>query len=313
VAALVAAPWTWFLWRDRVGPIGALRSPVVTVREAIAIFLPPLLAAVLVACLVVALVRRRWVGPALVGVSVLAFGWTAVLAPWQADHGHDLAGAPGWARVVVANPRYRNANMGAIEDVLAQDGDVVVVAEPGPVSRALAEAFPHAETVFDTGGRGELAVLSRFPLERADQRANLLAHGVFRFVVHAPSGSFVLYAAHPKPPGLGAGHLTPPRQLALYRRVLSAARAEQLPIVLAGDLNLVDRSAAFRHLTGWFDDATAGHQRTATSLRWPFFLARIDHVLVGPGWCGGGPTTYDIAGSDHHGVAATVGPCPGRA
>lgn len=39
-------------------------------------------------------------------------------------------------------------------------------------------------------------------------------------------------------------------------------------------------------------------------------LTRIDHVLMPSDWCSDEPSVFDIAGSDHRGVAATIGPRP---
>ena len=42
-------------------------------------------------------------------------------------------------------------------------------------------------------------------------------------------------------------------------------------------------------------------------------LLRIDHIFESRNWCAESSDTYPITGSDHQGVASTVGPCPGNA
>ena len=216
--------------------------------------------------------------------------------PWTA--------ARPWTRCASSSPTPASATSPPRRSAtsLRQDGDVVVVAEPGPLSRHLAGSYPTPTTAFEPSGRGEVTVVSRFPMHRADQRETFQAAGVFRFVVDGPGGSFVLYAAHPDPPGFGASALSPIEQERLFGRLQAAIAAEDLPVVLAGDLNLVDRSAPFRRLTDHLVDATGRHWRRPTSLRWRPLLARIDHVLVSPGWCRRGG--HDVP--DHR-----VGP-PGR-
>ena len=161
--------------------------------------------------------------------------------------------------MVVANPRYRNADPEAVGDVLAQDGDVVVVAEPGPVGARAGGTYPHAVTAYETGGRGAVIVVSRFPL-RAGQRARQ-PHRQRRVPLRGAGARrpVVLYAAHPDPPGLGGSHLSPVEQDRLFDRLAHVAHDEILPVVVAGDLNLVDRSSTFRRLTDHLDDATGHH------------------------------------------------------
>ncbi|WP_433558635.1 hypothetical protein ACQPWY_09265 [Pseudonocardia xinjiangensis] len=89
VPVLAAVPWAWFVVRDAFG----------SVTDVLAIVLPVVVAALVVAALAVAvrLRRRRWLVPA---ASALAMGVTAVVGPWlPADAGPV---APGHAVTVVA-------------------------------------------------------------------------------------------------------------------------------------------------------------------------------------------------------------------
>jgi hypothetical protein len=59
-------------------------------------------------------------------------------------------------------------------------------------------------------------------------------------------------------------------------------------------------------LTDAMRDGWAGPTSVTT---WRAFLLRIDHLLVGPGWCGDAPRRFALPGSDHDGITATIGPC----
>jgi hypothetical protein len=97
----------------------------------------------------------------------------------------------------------------------------------------------------------------------------------------------------------------------LIRELADLAAAERLPTVVAGDLNLVDRSSGYRLLDDRMRDAVRTSWAGPTSLKGKFLplLARIDHIFVSEEWCADGGGRFDIAGSDHRGVVATIGPC----
>jgi endonuclease/exonuclease/phosphatase (EEP) superfamily protein YafD len=38
-------------------------------------------------------------------------------------------------------------------------------------------------------------------------------------------------------------------------------------------------------------------------------LARIDHIFEPSSWCSDDAHTFTITGSDHRGIATTIGPC----
>ncbi|MEZ5265566.1 MAG: endonuclease/exonuclease/phosphatase family protein [Acidimicrobiales bacterium] len=96
--------------------------------------------------------------------------------------------------------------------------------------------------------------------------------------------------------------------------VRDAIDAEQSPVIVAGDLNLVDRQETFRDFADGLRDAMrAGAWAGPTSAKegfvWRALLARIDHVLVTPSLCAASPERFELPTSDHHGLAVTVGPC----
>jgi endonuclease/exonuclease/phosphatase (EEP) superfamily protein YafD len=303
-ALAVAAPWSWFVLRDHLGQLGDL----------VAVALPLLAVGAVVALAVLGLlvrrrVRARWF---LAGAtSVVLVATVAIVGPrWPDDVGEPVDPV----RVVAANVLYRNDDIVAgTAALVARDADVLVVTEvTGPFVRALGERYPYVETdcggPFCTGGTG---VFSRFPLNEVDDVD--IGAGTLRMVVDAPT-PFVLYASHLNRPALrtasdelvsfGTQH---EQVHALAARVV----AEAGPVVVAGDLNLSDRTRGYREL----DDAMVDAARTGwVGSTFPFgvfkpLLLRIDHVFVSSGWCSDDAADFAVPGSDHRGVAASVGPC----
>ena len=161
-------------------------------------------------------------------------------------------------------------------------------------------------------------ILSRFPARLIDKPPgwpnDFRAH---RLEVDAPTGRIVVYLAHFKRPHLGPGRILGIRgQLQAQRRereaFLRSARAEEAPVVVAGDFNTSDRSRPYRRITGRFRDAMRTGWAGPTYVRtvWRPFLLRIDHIFVPRNWCSARPERFALRGSDHQGLAVDVGPCP---
>jgi hypothetical protein len=60
---------------------------------------------------------------------------------------------------------------------------------------------------------------------------------------------------------------------------------------------------------GLTDAMRSGWTGPTSVTQWRLLLLRIDHLLVGPRWCGDASRRFELPGSDHDGVTATVGPC----
>jgi endonuclease/exonuclease/phosphatase (EEP) superfamily protein YafD len=235
-------------------------------------------------------------------------GAVAVVGPWLPRAG----GSPAPAlRVVVANVRHGNSSLErGLADVLAQDGDIVSLVEGGPRSEeALRGSYPHVARPRGSG----LIVLSRFPV-RLLTRPAAFPDGMRgeRWRVETPAGPVTLYTVHLLRPGVldvDGGDFDDQRRE--VDAVLSAAAAEEAPVLVVGDLNLPDRSRAYRQLSGRFRDAMrdgfAGPTYIKASYRAE--LLRIDHIFSPRSWCFQQSRRFDVAGSDHRGVAAEVGPC----
>jgi endonuclease/exonuclease/phosphatase (EEP) superfamily protein YafD len=202
----------------------------------------------------------------------------------------------------------------AVADALAQHGDLVLLIEAGKSRFATP---PEYATVIRPKYSNQV-IVSRYPARLLDRPDNwpkdFRAH---RLEIEAPTGRVVVYLAHLVRPHLG------PRRIIHIRRqmhaqqkerdsLVVAARAETAPVILAGDFNTSDRSRAYRRIAGRFRDAMRSRRAgpTYVAALWRPLLLRIDHVFVPRDWCAVHPERFTLHGSDHRGVAVTVGPCP---
>lgn len=303
VAAVVAAvvPWSWFLLRDALGVVG----------DVVAILLPALVAALVVAGVVAARRRREWLVP--VG-SVLVMGTVAVVGPWlPTDAGPVRSG--GTVTVAAANLMHV---LTPTASLLAVAPDVLVVAEAPEDQRVstleplLASTYRYRETSWNGPG---VAVFSRLPMRLLDGPGPELPG--MRLLVQGPAGPFVLYALHVPRPWLtdeGGFQATVAEHHAIMTALAARIAAETGPAVVAGDLNSPDRGRDYRTLVGTtrlVDAARSGAVTFSSTGQWTPLLLRIDHLMVTAGWCGDAARQIDLPGSDHRGVTATVGPCVG--
>lgn len=289
---LVAAPWAWFFVRDADGPVDLL-----------AVSMPAVGIVAALAALVLIPTRRR-LGAA-VAVSVLTVCIVATGLP-RIPQGTD---PPTHSiRIAAANVVYGNpAAEGAAEVMSSRDADVIVSVEVRKEYwkdlSAHADAYPFG--IVD----GELGVRARWPLKQMSTPAGLAAGRVIRVSVDTPEGLFVVYAVH----ALNPLHETSfAQQRVFLERLLDAAAAEPVPAMIVGDLNLSDRLAGYRTMDGAMRDAMrSGGWAPSTYLHggWRLLLLRIDHIFVPEDWCAADPSTFEVPGSDHDGVEATVGPC----
>jgi endonuclease/exonuclease/phosphatase (EEP) superfamily protein YafD len=298
IAALV--PWTWFVVRDRT-----------LLFDVVATGLPLLFPAVALGIGVYAAVRRRRL--LIIGVvSWLVAGAVAVVGPWRTESGP--APMQGF-RVVAANVNSRNPTIGrAVANAVARGGDLVLLIEAGTGRWT---PPPEYTTVIRPQYSAQV-ILSRFPARLLDKPAgwpkDFRAH---RLEVEAPTGRIVVYLAHLKRPHLGPRRILGIRgQLQAQRReresLLRSARAEDVPVVVAGDFNTSDRSRPYRRITSRFRDAMRAGRGGPTYVKTPWrpFLLRIDHIFVPRNWCSARAERFALQGSDHRGLAVDVGPCP---
>lgn len=284
------------------------------VMEVVAILLPALVAPVAVAIVVAGAVRQslRLMGAAASWIVLLA---VAVVGPWI-PHGTAAPAETGSVTVAVANVLYDNDEpAAAVADILRDAApDVVVVPEAtAAIDELLRQAFPYAERHADTVALG---VYSRMPLRSEGHVPGLLPdRRQQRVIVDAPGRPFVLWGLHLARPWLttsGSHQLRPGGHARKLDAFLDAFAEEELPVVIAGDLNLTDRGRGYRHLVDGRRDAMRGiwGGRTSVKAAWRPLLLRIDHIVVPSDWCAADQARFDVSGSDHRGVVARVGPCP---
>jgi endonuclease/exonuclease/phosphatase (EEP) superfamily protein YafD len=290
---LTALPWAWFVLRGSWPPL-----------DLVAVVLPPLgVASLLVLGLVAARTGRLL--PLTAGLSVFLVTALAVILPRlpveqpRPPHGFRLASA----NVSEGNdiPREAAATLAERQvDVL-----VLVEADRKTLDELLVMTdLPERITTSD------LSVLSRWPLFRLTRPPPPSGGAALRIRVDRPGSPFVLHVMHAPNP---LYQTTFEEQERLAAHLVRLADAEVLPALVVGDLNLTDRAQGYRTLAGSLRDAMRAGSWPADTYRlnvWRSLLLRIDHLFVPSDWCAADPVTFDIPGSDHRGIEASIGPCP---
>ncbi|WP_108664644.1 endonuclease/exonuclease/phosphatase family protein [Euzebya rosea] len=260
--------------------------------------------------------------PTVVAAATLALACVAgTVLPWTPM---DLD-APRGPTVEIVSANIRSANDGdaATDELLATGADVVVTVEtPILAIEGLQAVYPHRTTALPRR-LGGVTVWSRYPLQRLPDLDGLQEARSVVVRVDAPA-PFVLVAMHlPRPWATSRGLVGDPPHATRYEADLLTQQrlAESLaagladvegPVVVAGDLNLTDRGYGYRQLTTVVDDVIRSSWALPTSTK-PLFLPlrlRIDHIMVGGGWCGRSRGHVPLPGSDHDAIGAAVGPCP---
>jgi hypothetical protein len=298
--AVAVAPLLWPIVRN--GP---------AVVDGIAILLPALvLAAVALMVVATAIVNRSWALPTITWVT---FGLLAVFLPARPVDGGPVTSP---VRIVTANlDGFSSDERPAARAVIATNPDIAVFTELRQDARNVLDLqFPHAEAPSWVGGVG---VYSTLPLKRLTPPAlGIPAARIARVEVEHPTQPFVLYAIHlPRPFPFGqeaSNGVGLEQHRTLVRRLANAVELEALPVVIAGDLNLSDRTWGYRHLTADLRDVGRSGDwtgATATSFALRPLALRIDHLLTSQEFCGEAARRVDLPGSDHRGVQADIGPC----
>ncbi len=306
MVGLVALPWAWLLLRrwlpgaDFVDLVMPWLGVMGAAFGGLAVLFSP---------------RLRVLG--VVAVSGAMVAAVVTLAPRWPSTPTRVAG--GGLRVMTQNMTGERGDVSELSVAIDDERpDVLVVTESTASVRAgLVDRFPHVASVAPTD-RGpqpylvpEVDVFSRYPLEVSGGPAWL--PGV-RAVVAAPTGPVVVYGLHLAKVRVATDHeysLPRPVRAQLVDDVVAALRAETLPTVVAGDLNLWDRSSEYRHLLRVMRDATRVTVPRSTTrrgeLRWLFI--RGDHVLMSRSWCATRYRWFEVRGADHRGIVVTVGAC----
>jgi endonuclease/exonuclease/phosphatase (EEP) superfamily protein YafD len=290
---LAVLPWAWFIVRGSWSPL-----------DVVAVVLPPLcLLALLGFGLVAARTGRLLALTA--GVSAFLVAVAAVMLPRLPI---DQARPADGIRIAAANVLHGNDSPdNAAAELAGRHADVLVIIE---ANRGLTRRVLTVSSLSERITIGRLSVLSRWPLVELRQPAALVGTPALRLRVERPDGPFVLHAVHAPNP---LYQTTFEEQERLAAALVRVADAEALPAVIVGDLNLTDRAEGYRVLEASMRDAMRAGAWPGNTYRlhvWQVLLLRIDHLFVPNGWCAADPVTFDVPGSDHRGIEATVGPCP---
>jgi endonuclease/exonuclease/phosphatase (EEP) superfamily protein YafD len=293
VIASVLAPFGWFLVRSLGGRI-----------DAVAVALPVIgVSSALVLGAIAAMRRRGW--PATLGMSILVVSVLATMEPRlpEAMPSPEPEVVIAFANLYRENPSERMARA----DLLEREADVVAAVEvpDQQFSNRLAKTAPDLQYGLEHGWG---AVWSRWELEEPVEFEWTHA-SVARAIVRHPLSPFVLYLVYAENP-LGTASFDDQRTV--IERLVSMISAEHLPVVLVGDLNTSDRTSGYRLLDASLRDVMRADTlagSTYISDAWRSLFLRIDHMFVSPDWCGSHPATFAVAGSDHQGIEAAVGPC----
>ena len=291
-AALAAAvPWVWFLVRD----LGS-------VAQLVALALPVIVLAAFVG-LAISVLDERKLSSLLVAVSVAGFGWVTIVGPRSA-----MPAPPPIDPIRVASITLDGSALNSsaiIGSIARQRADIAVVVEPSKKARAVllrADRFPYTLT------SGQFVVLSSIPVSELPLPKGLPADLMVRLQVDRLDGSFIMYAVRTGTSPLDAAQNDPIG----VERLRNAARDERLPVVLAGDFGVGDRSTEYRTLTDSFRDAMRSGSRAATTAAtfpWNYLFVRSTYVMTSTDWCAGAGSTFDVADAPSVGVTAAVGLC----
>jgi hypothetical protein len=287
---MTALPWAWFLIRD------------LDAMQLVALALPVLVAAAILGLAISAFDERKLTSLA-VAASVLAFGWMTILGPRTAQP----SGRPRDPIRVAAVGFPESA--GDVETTLAAlvqtRPDVAVVVEPSKEARTVLLRTDRFRFTFQSGS---FVVLSSAPVRQLALPKGLPRALVLRLQVDRPDAPFILYALRTDDTVLDS---TLHGKLGVDT-LIGAALDERLPVVMAGDFGVSDRSSGYRALDGAFRDAlrsddTAGS--TTGAFPWSLLVLRTEYVLTSKSWCTAGGRTFDLPGSNVPGVISDVGAC----
>ncbi|MCW5853549.1 MAG: endonuclease/exonuclease/phosphatase family protein [Anaerolineae bacterium] len=286
----------------------------------------PLFLLPLLPCLVLALVCRARLAGALLALAALPF--VLFYAPLFLPHSA-APSAPQSLKVMTHNILAANQQSDRLaEAIVAEAPDVVALQElvanhATRLAPRLSQVYPYRVIYRDQG----LGLYSRYPLREA-QLLTLAPESSFaiRAILDAPGGPITVFNAHPRNPRIDwsswggslfyVANFDPTRRDRAVTALAQAIERTQGPVLVLGDLNLPDRSAAYRLLTrelrdghrdaGWGLGYTFPVARPGGPLGFLFPVLRIDYVLYSSDLRAletrlGAPT-----GSDHRPVIARL-------
>ncbi|MFT5685599.1 MAG: endonuclease/exonuclease/phosphatase (EEP) superfamily protein YafD [Myxococcota bacterium] len=247
--------------------------------------------------MVVAMVRKRW---SVAVVDLLLAGF--LLAPLSFPRTPTVSGIPD-LRIAVHNVHTANRDFESVlADLEASAPDVMAIIEVDDGwEDAIRRRFPNRHILAaprsDNFG---IALVSRraFTGEGLWETPPIGASSI-DVVFNTPNGPIRLIVTHPVPPLSKDWWRARNTQL---EAVIARAASSEIPVVVAGDLNLSPTSPAWSRIIGGSPLRRAGLPLGT----WPSWLGLvglpIDHVLTSPGLAEVGVTMLPGAGSDHRGL-----------
>lgn len=324
--AVAVAPWLWFLVRSlhpRMDQI-AIALPVISI-----------VLGVLALYLTVTQASIRWL---LVFASLVLFFIASVVSPWRPQSGEVPVDPIRLATVNTGLYWFSDNDVGFL--VNQEQPDLVVGVElaeshdtelrsrfanaqadilPLERQRQNEEALQLDGDTYRKNGLPSIGVYSDLEMTLLpDPIEDRIDGGLpgFRLEVAVETGPIVVYALHiPRPVGGdGPYEVSVSDHVEMVDAIAAAVEAEELPTIVVGDLNSVDRGQSYRRLTSELTDAMRqGEWAVPTADRpLPFSLlfARIDHVLVSDGLCADNARSINTRYADHRPLVIDVGMCP---
>lgn len=279
---LHGAGWGWcaaalvillLRWVDRTGPVPTIQALLPVSGWSLLVLLPA------------AVVGRTWRLAA--ASALLVIPYAVLAAPWVT--GAPLRYAEADLVVVSANLLYGRADLAEVEAAVREhEADALVLLEVDPAAAAtvaggpLGELLPHASGGARSDAGGTL-VLTADPHQPLEPPQGTPFDQVPVRVSSPTLGEWTLLGAHPFPPlPLDSGRWRADLRILTDWR---AGQPDELPLVIAGDLNASASHPALRQVADGMADAHevvgAGWVRTwAPAGRWVPGFVHLDHVLV---------------------------------
>ncbi|MGV9712558.1 endonuclease/exonuclease/phosphatase family protein [Gordonia sp. NPDC003424] len=300
-----------------LGIVGHFSGLVSDLLARVASFTPVLILMPIAGVIVFAVVRSWWLLS--VGVVVLLAGVSTQLPLYR---GVDEVARPSDTTVMQANIYLGRADAAKLVDqVRSRNADILTVVELTPEAvghldaAGLRAVLPFGFESARSGGGGT-GIYSRYPLTDEELMPGF-THSNLRAVADVPGlGRTAVFAVHPVPPYPGPAW----QWDAEMRRLGAVLAAERLPVIVSGDFNSTFDHRQFRDLLAGSNTADspeltsvakylgAGVVPTYPADRRFGAVLAIDHILTRGGWVPTSFHRFDIAGSDHHGVVATIAP-----
>jgi endonuclease/exonuclease/phosphatase (EEP) superfamily protein YafD len=295
---LLLLPWSWFLVRD-LWPglnVASVAMPAIGGGGGLAL-------------LAGAAVARRLL-PLLVALSLIAMTVVTVVQPLMPQESLGVV-----RPVTIASANIYDGNQtpkDAAAALAATHADILVAVEVPESFPALLRVDAGNVEPFTVSTQGIL-IRSAFPIEAVPVSDRLSATRVLMAPVTPPDGAaFTVFAVHAINPIQESSFVFQQRFVDRLDKSALERQGASGPVVIAGDLNLSDRTNGYRILSSDFRDAMrAGAWAGDTYIQgiWRFAFLRIDHIFVSRTWCAADPSRFSVPGSDHEGIRATIGAC----